>query len=148
MAKTIIMQLSRDSEDDIIDIEDEQGQVQQRMGLLKHLPDSYLHKTLDAVCEYMTNSSGDEYNSPLTEDEQQIAQDYISLLNEPDNIRFHPRIGDEYNTSVTLTMNDTLSQKLDDIVQPKEIVENGQTHTYKSIDLMVKYEPGGGIIQK
>ncbi len=144
MTKNVILQLSRDHPDDIISITDDQGRTQQRKGLVKQLPETYLQKPLSEAVSYMTDPSGDEHNPAMTDAEKELATKYEIILEEPQYVLFHPRIANEYNTNITLFMDDMLSDKLEQIVQSKELIVDGERQNYKSIDLLLKYEPGGG----
>ncbi|MFT4313022.1 MAG: hypothetical protein ACMXYA_01315 [Candidatus Woesearchaeota archaeon] len=144
MAQNIIMQLGRDSIDDIIQVEDENGILQQQEGLVRYLPLGMIDKNFSDVFHYMTNTNGDEYNPQMNPEESHLASEYRVLADNPEHLRFHPKLNGDYNTDIAFLWNDSVRENLGQMVQPKEIIVDGQKRVYKSIDLMVKFEAGGG----
>lgn len=143
MTKPVIVTMSRGNPDDLVEIIDDNGEKTQRMGLCKHVEQSYLSKTFNDLFSYMVDPDGDELNKPYTQSEIELASAIQNMKSAGDVILI-PRIDGEFNNDTHISLDSRVSEYSNQIIERKELNIKGDTIPYESIDLKVRGSFFGG----
>jgi hypothetical protein len=142
--KPIIVNLDRNNADDFVKTTDYDGNQIEQKGLCKQVPNNYLRQTFQELVDYIVYPESDELNDAYSSDEVNLAKKIEAASASQGAYLLH-RKGGEVNETFRIYLSDSLDKYFSQIVEPKEISIQGSTQSYKSIDLFITVDNGGGL---
>lgn len=142
--KPIIVNITRNIDEDIIQVVGENGEPQTQIGLNKYVPQNRLSTTFKDLIDYVTEKTGDEYNQPFCPAQELIANDVKQMIHGTNAVDIQPKRGGRTDLQYKINLEDRVLDHFERIVESKQVQIDGRVEQYKSIELVVNSVLGGG----
>ena len=149
--KPLLVLVSTDNPDDLVEITDTAGNKKQRLGLSRCAPYTMLEKTFLELVEYICDPIGSDGNPSYEGEERDLAIRYTTRINDAkQNNRgvFYAKHNGVKLNNLAIKYDDKVSQYFGQIVEQKTIDTQGGPIECKSIDLLLGDDYGGGFSSK
>jgi len=142
--RPILVNISRNVDDDIIQVISDNGDTYTQNGIIKYVPQSRIDCTFRELISYATEKVGDEHNKPFCPNQERVANGINQIVTGTDAVIINPKLQGRINTDYQLSLDDRVQIHFSRIVEQKQVEQAGVVNQYKSIELVVASNSGGG----